>query len=127
MPSLTPEQVNDTVGAYVKAFEAADKEGWIALFTDDAEQIDPYPAPANVGRAGLAQFWDNVYAMASDYRFDVRQVTVAGDRAAVTFTLSMKTGDMRVEFDGVDLFELADDGRIRRLTAYWDPTQVRPS
>ena len=122
----TPDQVREAAENHAKLFSAADKEAWLSLYADDAEFTDPYPAPAAVGRAGLTEFWDRVHTMASDYSFDIRLLTVAGDRAAMAFTLSMTAGGDRYEFDGVDVFEVGDDGRINRFTAYWDPTAVRP-
>jgi steroid delta-isomerase len=122
----TPEQINDTIEAYRKGFASADKAGWMALFTEDCEQIDPYPSEPNRGHEGVGGFWDRTFAMASNFEFAVDKVFVTGDRAAMPFTLSLEMGGARYEFDGVDVFEFADDGRIQRLTAYWDPTQVRP-
>jgi steroid delta-isomerase len=122
----TPDEITATVETYTKSFEAADRERWISLFTEDAEQIDPYPAPANVGHEGLGGFWDRTFAMSSNFEFTAHHKVVAHDRAAMVFTLSLEMGGSRYAFDGVDLFEFADDGRIAKLTAYWDPTQVRP-
>ena len=125
MPTPLPDELLATVESYRKTFAAADREGWLVLFTDDAEQIDPYPSPPNVGRQGLEAFWDRTFAMASGFEFAVQQVAVAGDRVAMTFTLSMEAAGARYEFDGVDVFEFADDARIAKITAYWDPTKVR--
>ena len=122
----TPDQVREAAENHVKFFSGADKESWLAIFADDAEFTVPYPSPAAVGREGLVGFWDRVYSMAGDYKFDVKQLVVAGDRAAMTFTLSMAMGGSRYEFDGVDVFEVDDAGRIARFNAYWDPTAVRP-
>ena len=79
-----------------------------------------------MGRAGLVEFWDRVYAMAGNYSFDNAQIVTAGDRAAMTFTLSMEMGGARYGFDGVDVFEVDDDGKIAKFTADRDPTAVRP-
>lgn len=122
----TPEQMTTTVEAYMKAFATADKEGWLALFADDCETIDPYPGDVNKGHEGIGAFWDRSFALGSNFEFDVPHVITAGDRAVMPFTLSMEAGGARYGFDGVDVFEFADDGRIQRLTAYWDPTKVRP-
>jgi steroid delta-isomerase len=121
----TPEQIRDVVERYVKSWEAGDKEGWVGCFADDAEQIDPYPQPANVGREAIARFFDTARSLVEEYRFTTHYSAVAGDRCAMTFTLALKTGDTTVEFDGVDLFEVNDDGLISRLTAYWDPSTMR--
>lgn len=122
----TPDQVRSAAENHAKLFSSADKEGWLDLYADNVEFTDPYPSPAAVGRAGLVEFWDRVNAMAGNYSFDIVQLVTAGDRAAMTFTLSMEMGGARYAFDGVDVFEVDDDGKIATFTAYWDPTAVRP-
>lgn len=122
----TPDQVRAAAENHAKLFSSADKQGWLDIYAENAEFADPYPAPYSVGRAGLVEFWDRVYAMASNYAFDIQQLVVAGDRAVMTFTLSLDMGGDRYAFDGVDVFEVDDDGKIARFTAYWDPTAVRP-
>jgi len=122
----TPDQMTTVVEAYKKAFATADKDAWLALFADDVEQIDPYPSPVNAGLEALGAFWDRSFALGSDFEFDGPEPIVAGDRVAMPFTLSMAAGGARYAFDGVDVFEFDDAGKISRLTAYWDPTKVRP-
>lgn len=123
----TPEQMTTAVETYAKCFANADKDAWLALFSDDCETIDPYPSPVNEGHEGIGGFWDRSFAMGSNFEFNVGTVVTAGDRVAMPFTLSMEAGGARYEFDGVDVFEFAEDGRIKKLTAYWDPTKVRPA
>lgn len=114
------------VEGYKKAFATGDRDAWLALFADDVEQVDPYPSPANVGHEAIGGFWDRSFAMASDFQFDGPDPIVAGDRVAMPFTCSMSAGGARYAFDGVDVFEFDEAGKISRLTAYWDPTKVRP-
>lgn len=123
----TPEQVRSAAENHAKLFTAVDKDGWLALYSENAEFVDPYPAARYEGREAMSQWWDGVHGMASGYDFDVRQITVAGDRAAMAFTLSMSVGDDRYCFDGVDVFQVDDSGRITQFTAYWDPAHVRPA
>jgi steroid delta-isomerase len=122
----TPEQMTTAVETYQKCFANADKQAWLGLFTDDCEQIDPYPSPANVGREALEGFWDRSFALGSNFEFTTGTLVTAHDTLVMPFTLSMEAAGARYEFDGVDVFQFADDGRIQKLTAYWDPTKVRP-
>jgi steroid delta-isomerase len=123
----TPDQMTAAVETYVKSFATADKVAWLGLFADDAEQVDPYPAPANVGGEAIEAFWDRTFSIGSDYSFDAPQLIGAGDRLAMPFTLTFTSGGGRYQFDGVDVFEFDDDGKIKRLTAYWDPAKIRPA
>jgi steroid delta-isomerase len=122
----TPDQMLGVVEAYKKAFTTADKDAWLALFTEDCEQFDPYPGPANVGHEGLTAFWDRSFTLGSDFAFDGPEPIVAGDRVCMPFTISLAMGGARYAFDGVDVFEFDEAGKVKRITAYWDPTKVRP-
>lgn len=122
----TPDQVRAAAENHAKLFASGDKEGWLSLYAPNVEFTDPYPGPALVGHEGLIEFWDRVNALATNYEFDISQLVVAGDRAAMTFTLSLEVAGARYAADAVDVFEVADDGKIAVFTAYWDPTAVRP-
>ncbi|MGH9301618.1 MAG: nuclear transport factor 2 family protein [Acidimicrobiales bacterium] len=124
----TPEEVRAAINAYVKAFDAQDKAAFLDVFTDDARQIDPAPGPANVGKEAIGAFWDNAAQMAESFKFNVHNIIVCGDEAAMIFTMTLGLADKsRVKFDGVDIFKVAESGKVESITAYWDPTQIVPA
>jgi steroid Delta-isomerase len=121
----TAEQVRAVAEAYVKAINAGDREAWLDNFADNAEQFDPVGAPPNVGRDALGVFWDNFQSLADEIDFDARDTFVAGDEVAVVFTITVTSSGGRMQFDGVDVFVVDDDGRIKTVKAYWEPAKVR--
>ena len=123
----TPDQVRAAAENHAKLFAAVDKEAWLDLYADNVSFQDPYPAPPSTGKDGLIEFWDRVHGMAKDYDFEIKILAVAGDRAAMAITASLSMDGARYAFDAVDVFEVNDEGKIARFTAYWDPTAVRPA
>ena len=123
----TPEQVQAAIRSYVDSFGNNDKDAFVAAFATDAVQIDPYPSPANVGHEAIAGFWDNAHTMAETFEFLVKDTIVCGDRAAVPFTMTMGTAGGKMQFDGVDIFTINDDGKIAEINAYWDMAKIRPA
>jgi steroid delta-isomerase len=121
----TPEQVRDAVDAYVGAINKGDRQAWLDSFAHDATQIDPVPSPANVGRENIGAFWDRMIGTAESVTFDLRQLHVCGDQAAVVWAITARAGGGGMEFDGVDIFQIDDNGLIASVTAYWDPAQMR--
>ena len=77
-----PEQVQAAVDADGAAYAARDREAFLALFSTDAVQIDPVPAPANVGHEAIGAFFDNAMGMAPDLALTVDRTIVCGDQAA---------------------------------------------
>jgi ketosteroid isomerase-like protein len=43
---------------------------------------------------------------------------------ADAFVAAFAPDGVAVEYHGIDVFDIDDDGRIRRLWAYWDPREL---
>jgi steroid delta-isomerase len=126
MPSPTPEQVRKVVDAYVDAYRRNDRQAVLDLFAPDAEFHDPVGQPAHVGHAGIGAFWDQAHQLADRIVLEPRDVVVCGTEAAMVLEIHATIGDGGMVIDAVETFEIDDDGRIRRLKAYWDGSRARP-
>ena len=113
--------------ASMAAVEAGDRDGWLALFADDAvveDPIGPSPLdPEGVGRHGkeaIARFWDEVISI-GPVRFTIRESYACGDECANVgrITTSLPDGSRSV-VDGVFTYRVATDGRIAALRAFWE-------
>jgi steroid delta-isomerase len=52
-------------------------------------------------------------------------VFVAGNGAAVKWTgRGTSTNGKEVKFEGIDVFEVAEDGKIQNVWAYWNPAEM---
>ena len=122
----TSEQVHAAVTAYGAAYAARDRGAFLAAFSVDAEQVDPYPAPANVGHEAIRAIFDNAMNMGPDLILNVERNIVCGDTAAVDFNVRLTSGAMLVGFSGIDVFTINDLGLITKVMAYWDPSTVGP-
>jgi ketosteroid isomerase-like protein len=113
------------IDRYATAVGDLDRAGFVALFTEDCEVVDPYPAIRYSGSQGVQQWWDTLIAPMSDVRIEIREHQVCADRVAAVYTTtgSPEPG-LTVQLDGIDVFTIAE-GRIAALEAYWDPTTVR--
>jgi steroid delta-isomerase len=122
----TPEQVRAAVDAYIDAYQRSDRDAFLDAFAEGGVVIDPVGTPPHGGRDARAAFWDSVHQLAERITFDVNDVIVAGDEAAMVFTIHSKVGDATLEIDAVDVFTVGDDGRIAQMKAYWDLARARP-
>jgi ketosteroid isomerase-like protein len=59
--------------------------------------------------------------------FDVKDVVVCGNEAAMVFRIHASTGDAGIVLDAVDIFEVDDDGKISSMRAYWDMGRAKPA
>lgn len=120
----TPEELRQLVQRYAAAVSAGDPAAVAAMFRPDAVQTDPATAPPNVGRDAIAAFFENAAAASKGTRFEARAVHTAGSFAAIDFevTVTLESATMRIE--GIEVFDVDDDGLIRTVTAYWDDADV---
>jgi steroid Delta-isomerase len=115
------------------AVEAKDREGWLALFAEDAvveDPIGPSPFdPEGLGHRGpeaIAAFYDTVVAANESIRFDIRQSFLCGDEAANVGVIRITfAGGSAIEVDGVYTYRRSADDRIAALRAYWEVDAVR--
>ncbi len=119
--------------ASMAAVEARDRQGWLALFAEDALVEDPIgPSafdPEGQGHRGLeaiAAFYDNVIAVNESVTFTIRQSILCGDEAANVGVIRIAfAGGGAVEVDGVYIYRRSPDDRIASLRAFWEPDAIR--
>jgi steroid Delta-isomerase len=121
--------IRATIERYQATFNSGDRDGWLALFTDDGALEDPVGSPPRIGRDGLATFWDQIHdgKPHNDDR-TVRMVQgplVCGLEAAWAFELLIPQGDRIGVVEIIDQAVFTDDGLIRRLRAFWSEATIR--
>jgi len=119
------EQVQKAVTDYFAAIRAMDADAWVATFADDAVNYDPVGAPPNEGHAALRQFFEGIAGAFEQVGLFEDHVFVSGNEAAVKWT-GRGTGKngRAVTFEGIDVFEINDAGKIQTIHAYWNPAAM---
>jgi steroid delta-isomerase len=122
---MSPEIVSKAVRAYFEALRAMDEQAWVNTFAEDGISYDPVGTPAIVGHQKLAEFFQTITAAFKEVALTEDQVFVAGNGAAVKWTGSGTSKQGRkVHFEGVDVFEVNEAGKIQTLHAYWNPAEM---
>jgi ketosteroid isomerase-like protein len=104
------------------------KDDWLALFDPDAVVADPVgPSvfdPDGTGHQGVAAisaFWDNTISNAERIEFSITDSFAAGDEVANVGTITTYLpGDQRIDTDGVFVYRVDENGKIRSLRAHWE-------
>ena len=109
--------------------EAKDRDGWLALFAEDAVVQDPVgPSifdPEGQGQRGIAAitaFYDNVISTSDKVRFDMRQVSDCGEECAFAGTIHITLpGGQEGSVDLVNIYKVTPDGsHIASLRSFWE-------
>lgn len=118
---MTEPDVKATTERYFDAIENADAEDFTTLFTDDVVFEDPVGGPRLEGHAGMARFHKGLRRAWSNLRMEATAIHARGERAAVAWRAQgASTSGKAIDFEGINVFELAEDGRIRRMQGFWD-------
>lgn len=106
---------------YFEALSRLDRDLYVACFTSEAHVRDPYGSAQYEGEAGLNDFFDGMERTWEEFNMTPRAAYEGGDRLAVPWTtVAVAKNGKQAEFSGVNVFSLADDGRIEALDGYWD-------
>ncbi|HXN61361.1 MAG TPA: nuclear transport factor 2 family protein [Acidimicrobiales bacterium] len=111
------------------AVAAGDREGWLALFADDAVVQDPIgPSPfdpdgtGHHGRAAIAAFYDSVIANSETIQFEFTESYLCGAEAAEVGIIrtTLAGGTHQAVVNGVYTYRSDGAGKIAALRTYWE-------
>jgi len=122
---MSPEVISKTVKNYFAAIRAMDQKAWINTFAEDAVSHDPVGAPPIVGHEKLGEFFQAIMAPFKKVGLTENDVFVAGNGAAVKWTgRGVSQAGRDVHFEGIDIIEVNEAGKIQTLHAYWNPAEM---
>jgi steroid Delta-isomerase len=122
---VSREKIEQTIAAYFAATRAMDKAAWLGTFAGDGVSHDPVGGDPLDSEEKRSAFFDGITGAFERAGIQENEVYVAGNGAAVKWTGYGTTGDGReVSFEGIDVFELDEAGRIKVMWAYWDPAAM---
>ena len=122
---VAKETIERTVAAYCRALATLDGAAWGATFAPTGTLDDPVGSPQQVGPEAIRAFADHVAAGFARVGLRREQVFIAGDSAAIKWTGEAVAKDgQTVRFEGIDVIDVDDAGRVTAMRGYWDPAPV---
>jgi len=110
----------DAVARYLEALNAHDGDAVAAAVTEDfVNEHTSAGAVTRVGRAAYRAALDGFLARFRDLHYEVEDLLVDGERAAVAYTMTAVVGGRPLAIRGVFRFRVRD-GRVAHRVDYWD-------
>src|SRR5260370_33506918 len=120
---ISPDKISRAVRAYFLAIRAMDADAFANTCAEDGTTFDPVGTPGITGRAAIREFLQNICKSFKSVGLTEDCIFVAGNGAAVKWTgQGTSTNGRAVKFEGIDVIEGNEDGRILTVGAYWNPT-----
>jgi steroid delta-isomerase len=120
----TPDQLRDLITGYVAAINARDAAGVGALFAEDARQADPASNPPNIGRAAITAFFESSITGSDSWTFAAKSLHTCASIAAIDFEIDVVAGGTTMHIEGIEVFEVGEDGLFTSANAYWDDADM---
>jgi ketosteroid isomerase-like protein len=122
-------ELADWIEGYRRAWEDADTELLVSLFTEDASyRSSPFREP-NLGHDGIRAYWERAAGTQQGVEVRMGEPLVEGNVAAVEWWTTMDGPDGGVvTLPGCLLLQFAGDGRCFDLREYWnlEPERRQP-
>jgi steroid delta-isomerase len=122
---MSAEAISKGVADYFRAIREMDLEAWLATFATDAVSHDPVGSQPLEGHDSLRQFFTGIAGAFDTVGLTEDSVFVSGSGAAVKWTgRGIGKNGREVSFEGIDVFEFNDAGKIQVMWAYWNPAAM---
>ncbi|MFV2108777.1 ester cyclase [Micromonospora sp. LOL_015] len=129
MGELTGGRIHDAVRRYLAALNAGDADAVAGCVSSGF--VNEHTAALGrtvTGRAAYRARLDGFLAEFADLHYEVEDLLIDGDRAAVAYRMSFRlvsAGRAPVSIRGMFRFRVDADGLIARRVDYWDSAEVR--
>jgi steroid Delta-isomerase len=124
--TLSPETIQAVIQQYFAATRSLNKaESMVVCFAEDTISYDPVGTPALKGHTQLREFFQGIAALFAEVELFEDFTSINGNEAAVKWTgRGIGQNGRSVTFEGIDLFEFNNEGKIQSLRAYWNPSAM---
>jgi steroid delta-isomerase len=104
-----------------------DKEGWLALFEEDATVEDPVgpsgfdaEGKGHRGIKAIAEFHDTVISNVEKFDYTIERSYTGGDEVAVVVNFQIVNGGQLMDMDLVNIYKRSPNGKLASLRSFWD-------
>jgi steroid delta-isomerase len=123
-----PASIRATIDEYLARFSAGDRDGWLALWADDATMEDPVGSPLRRGRDEIGAFYDDSTSAADSVELRLAgAVIVVGNEASFPFEVRPVVGGVAMVMPVIDVMTFDDDARITSQRAFVDFSMLAPA
>jgi steroid Delta-isomerase len=123
--SVSPDVIQATISQYFTAIRSTDVDSWLKTFAEDAVSYEPVGTEPLQGKAAIRIFFESIAGLFATVELTPEFVHITGNEAVIKWTgRGVGRNDRAVEFEGINLVEFNDSGKIQALRGYWNPAKM---
>jgi ketosteroid isomerase-like protein len=124
--SLAAQQMETTARTYFERVTKGDVEGILALFTDDAQPINPMTGEEGIkGKAALRASYQNFFSHLVEYHAGPTDIIIDGNKLVAALYIEGKTKDgQSIAMNNLNLWTF-ENGKFKVLRIYMDTYPYR--
>lgn len=100
-----------------------DRDGWLALFADDAVIEDPVGGKPHRGIQAITEFYDSTVSTVESFDVQIERSYACGTEVAFVLRFAIVAAGMHLDMDAVNIYGANDDGKLTSLRSFWDGTR----
>jgi steroid Delta-isomerase len=116
--------------ASLAATRDGDRDGWLALFEEDAVVEDPVgpsgydtEGTGHRGIAAIAAFHESVISQVEKFEYQIERHYTGGDEVACVVNFQIQNGGNTMDMDLVNIYKRSPNGKLASLRSFWDGTR----
>ncbi len=122
---VSQKDIQEAINTYFDANNALDVDGFVDAFAPNASMYNNPGAPPITSQDAIRQMAQRFMAPYSQMNATQDRVFIWGNGAAVLYTAQLTAKNGRTaSVQGIDIFEVNDQGKIQVIRYYWDPTPL---
>lgn len=100
-------------------------EAMVACFAKDSVCHNPAEGSAIYGQDELRRFFQSMADLFQEITLTATFISVNGNEVAAKWTgQGISKSGKSATFEGIDVFEVNEDGKIQTMKAYWNPAAI---
>ncbi len=117
--------VERALRTHFEAWNAHDRERWLANWRDDVVMLDPVGGPEKKGRAALEKTWQQSFQAGHSWRIEPVFMQVCEDQAALHVRNHGVIDGQVLTLDSIEIYWVDDAGKVFRVQTYFSPPEGR--
>lgn len=112
-------RASDAFAEHCRAWNAGEREAWLAIFSDDIVMEDPVGGVPKTGRSALATTWDRSHRTGRRWELQPRRVIECASEVAVDLVNAGVVDGRSVVVESIEIWRVDETGAVVSIRSFF--------